>query len=282
MLILTLLEMSVCENYFAPSVFLNHGGGPYPVLGVQSDLEIAESLRNVSRIVDLKRLNAIIVVTAHREEDLVTISAGVRHGLLYDYYNFPPESYTYKYDAPGDPILAGKIKDAFDEANIPSKLDTERGWDHGVFIPMMLINPSADIPIIQVSILKNQDAEQHYKIGEVLYQFRKEGIAVFGSGLSYHNMKELRRALSNSDDKVINQNFDNFLTEVCTGDLENRKKIVKWQDQLEALESHPLGKADHLMPLIVNAGAGGSEPGKKIFESIYCRRFKLSAYIWDK
>lgn len=275
--------MSVCENYFAPSIFLNHGGGPLPVLGEEYNLEIAESLKNVSRIVDLKRLKAIIVVTAHREEDVVTISAGEHHDLLYDYSNFPPVSYTFKYNAPGDPILAGKISKAFEEANIPSKLDTERGWDHGVFIPMMLINPSADIPIIQLSILKNQDAEQHYKIGEVLYQFRKEGVAIFGSGLSYHNMKEFRKFKAGDGvDGIANQNFDNFLNEVCTGDLQNRKKILEWQEQPEAFESHPLREADHLMPLIVNAGAGGSQPGKKVFDSIYYEKFKVSGYVWDK
>lgn len=282
-LIWTLLEMSVCEKYFAPSLFLNHGGGPLPILGEQSELEIAESLRNVDEIVDLKRLKAIIVVTAHREEDVVTISNGEHHDLLYDYYNFPPESYTFKYNAPGDPILAGKIRDAFVKANIPSQLDSERGWDHGVFIPMMLINPSEDIPIVQVSILKNQNAEQHYKIGEVLNQFRKEGIAIFGSGMSYHNMKQFRSTSCSGDpDKIVNESFDNFLNEVCTGDVENRKKILDWQDQVEGLESHPLGKADHLMPLIVNAGAGGLQPGKKIFNSVYCRKFQLSGYIWDK
>lgn len=274
--------MSVCENYFAPSVFLNHGGGPLPLLGEKYNLEIAESLKNTSQFVDLKRLKAIIVVTAHREEDQVTISAGEHHDLLYDYNNYPPVSYTFKYNAPGDPILAGKIRDAFKKVNIPSKLDTERGWDHGVFVPMMLINPSADIPIIQVSILKNQDAEKHYLIGEVLYQFRKDGVAIFGSGFSYHNMKEFKKFRPGEDVEVVNKKFDNFLTEVCTGDVQNRDKILDWQEQPEAMECHPLGEADHLMPLIVNAGAGGSQPGRKNFDSIFSEKFKISGYIWDK
>ena len=91
----------MADVYFAPSVFLNHGGGPYPVLREKNNIEIGDSLKNVSNYVDLKRLKAIVIVTAHREEDVVTISSGERHSLLYDYYNFPPESYEFKYDAPG-------------------------------------------------------------------------------------------------------------------------------------------------------------------------------------
>lgn len=90
------------DIYFAPSLFLNHGGGPLPVLGEKRNTEIAEGLRNVSSIVNLSELKAIIVVTAHREEEIVTISSGERHSLVYDYNNYPPESYTFKYEAPGE------------------------------------------------------------------------------------------------------------------------------------------------------------------------------------
>lgn len=269
------------DAYFAPSLFLNHGGGPYPVLGEKNNLEIADALRNVSNYVDLGRLGAIVVVTAHREEDVVTISSAERHSLVYDYYNFPPESYELKYNAPGDPILAAKIHEAFKTAGIASRLDDQRGWDHGVFIPMMLIRPKADIPIIQVSILKNQNAAQHYEIGRVLYQFRKEGVAIFGSGLSYHNMKEFRKAIPDVEKDIVNKEFDSFLNEVCTGDEGKRKRIVFWEQEKGGYESHPLGEADHLMPLIVNAGAGGPKCGRKIFDSVFLGKFKISGFIWD-
>ncbi|CAG5019083.1 unnamed protein product [Parnassius apollo] len=276
--------MTDCHDsvYFAPSVFLNHGGGPAPILGIEDDLQIAESLRNISKIVDLKRLKAVIVVTAHREEDSVTISSGNQHHLLYDYYNYPPASYKFKYDAPGDPVLAGKIHEAFDKAGIPSTLDEKRGWDHGVFIPMMLINPSADIPIVQVSILNNQNTSQHLNIGKVLYQFRKEAVAIFGSGMSYHNMAELRKAEKVNDRVIVNEIFDSFLNKVLTGDVDAKKEILYWDKVPQGLESHPSGEAEHLMPLIVNIGAGGSSPGRNIFSSVYMHKFILSGFIWDK
>lgn len=281
--ILPLVAMAGCQepSYFAPSVFLNHGGGPDPILGTEDDLEIAASLRNISNIVDTRRLNAIIVVTAHREEDVVTISSGYRHSLLYDYSNFPPVSYTYKYGAAGEPSLARKIHEAFGNAGIASVLDDERGWDHGVFIPMMLINPKADIPIIQVSILKNQDARAHLAMGEVLYRFRGMGVAIFGSGMSYHNMREFRKAEKQNDGVVANEIFDRYLNEVCTG-ADAKSGILGWERVPQGLDSHPPGEADHLMPLLVNIGAGGKHPARNVFSSLYMRKFYLSGFVWDK
>ncbi|XP_068626034.1 uncharacterized protein [Battus philenor] len=283
-LLLSIVIMVDCQDstYFAPSVFLNHGGGPDPILGKEDDLEIADSLRNISKIVDMKRLKAIIVVTAHREEDVVTISSSDHHDMLYDYTNFPPESYKYKYNAPGHPILARKIHKAFQKAGIPSALDVKRGWDHGLFIPMMLINPSADIPLVQVSILKNQDTKQHIDIGKVLYQFRQDGIAIFGSGMSYHNMREFRKAEKVNDHVIVNDVFDRYLNEVCVGEVDTKKEILSWDQIPQGLESHPPGKADHLMPLIVNIGAAGSYPGRNIFSSVYMHKFILSGFIWEK
>ncbi|KAI5631022.1 catalytic ligB subunit of aromatic ring-opening dioxygenase domain-containing protein [Phthorimaea operculella] len=269
----------VSSEYFAPSLFLNHGGGPYPVLREKDNVAFADFLTNVSQIVDLSRLRAIIIVTAHREEDVVTISSGKHHDLVYDYSNFPPETYKYKYEAEGDPELARRVQDAFQAAGMRARLDPERGWDHGTFIPMMLINPAANIPILQISIHTNQHAQYHYKMGEILYQFRKEGVAIFGSGMSYHNMHEFRKA---SDNIVVNEEFDDFLNDACTGDLKKRKDILNWESVPGGLEAHPRWYADHLMPLIVNAGAGGSQPGRKVFESVFLGKFKMSGFIWDK
>ncbi|XP_059044934.1 uncharacterized protein LOC131840760 [Achroia grisella] len=284
-IIVTFLTAIKCENntYFAPSLFLNHGGGPYPILGEELNKEIADSLRNVSNLVDLDRLKAVIVVTAHREEDIATVSSSEHHSMLYDYYNFPPVSYTFKHNAPGDPTLARRIHEAFEKAGIPSKLDSTRGWDHGVFVPMILIDPDAKIPIVQVSILKSQDAARHFDIGNALYQFRKDGVAIFGSGMSYHNMVEFKKADTDNDNVIVNNEFDGFLNEVCTGDVDEVKdRLCTWMEVPGGLEAHPLGEADHLMPLIVNAGAGGKHPAKNIFKSVFIHKFKLSGFIWDK
>lgn len=263
-----------------PSFFVNHGGGPNPILGQHENIEIAQSLRDVPNYIDIDKLNAIIIVTAHWETESVTISSGNKHNLLFDYNNFPPETYKYKYEARGDAELAGRIHLEFGKSGIDSKLDSERGWDYGVFVPMLLINPSANVPIVQISILQNQSAQRHYAIGEVLKRFRKDGIAIMGSGMTYHNEAGFRRARP-SDGVIENKDFDNFLDVSCKSDAAKRKELfLNWDKQRGALESHPHGEADHFMPLIVNAGAGGEKGGEKVFGGVYLGKFKISGYVW--
>ncbi|XP_013174413.1 PREDICTED: 4,5-DOPA dioxygenase extradiol-like [Papilio xuthus] len=265
----------------APAIFVNHGGGPMPLLGDKEHEGLTIFLRDeIKKHLNLKQIKGIILVTAHWEESKVTISSGKHHDLYFDYYGFPPESYKYKYDAPGNPELAGKLKKTLDNAGIESKLDPKRGWDHGVFVPMMLINPAADIPIIQVSVLNNQDPEEHYKLGKALYEFRKEGIAILGSGMSYHNMREFRN--SRNKKQVVNKEFDDFLNEVCTAENEDKRRtgLISWRSQPGADEAHPPRAAEHFMPLIVIAGAGGSAPGQRIFNWDMGGTFRLSGFIW--
>lgn len=267
----------------APALFVNHGGGPLPLLGDKDHVGLTVFLRDeVKKHVNLKEVKAIILVTAHWEEDDVTISSGKHHDMYFDYYGFPPESYEYKYDAPGDPDTAERIHEALKKAGIRSKLDPQRGWDHGVFVPMMLINPAADIPIIQISVLNSQDPERHYQLGKVLYEFRKEGIAVFGSGMSYHNMREFRYSRNNN--KVVNKEFDDYLLKVCTAEDEQARRdgLLVWREQTGATEAHPIRAAEHLMPLLVIAGAGGSKPAERIFNWDMSGTFRLSGFIWKE
>ncbi|CAH2238482.1 extradiol ring-cleavage dioxygenase-like isoform X2 [Pararge aegeria] len=264
----------------APAVFVNHGGGPMPLLGDKDSIGLTRFLRDeVKKYVNLKELKAIILVTAHWEESKVTISSSEHHDLYFDYYGFPPETYKYRYDAPGDPELAKRIHTELTKAGIDSKLDPKRGWDHGVFVPMMLINPTADIPIIQISVLANQNPEEHYNLGQVLHQFRKEGIAIFGSGMSYHNMREFR--FSRNTGRVVNEEFDAFLYNACTSTNEKRKEqLLVWEKQPGASDAHPPRAAEHLMPLIVIAGAGGEGPGERVFNWDLTGTFRLSGFVW--
>lgn len=288
--LMSLLSMNIVRYFsgsarkmaIAPALFVNHGGGPLPLLGDKDHVGLTVFLRDeVKKHVNLKELKAIILVTAHWEEDVVTISSGKHHDLYFDYYGFPPESYKYKYDATGDPETADRIHESLKRAGINSKLDPKRGWDHGVFVPMMLINPSADIPIIQISVLSNQNPEEHLKLGQVLHEFRKEGIAVFGSGMSYHNMREFRFSRNK---EVVNKEFDDYLFNVCTADDEKARwdGLLVWREQAGATEAHPIQAAEHLMPLLVIAGAGGPKPGERIFNWDMSGTFRLSGFIWKE
>lgn len=287
---LSLLSMNIIRQFsssarkmalIAPAMFVNHGGGPMPLLGDKDHAGLTKFLRDdVKKHINFKEIKAIILVTAHWEESVVTISSGKHHDLYFDYYGFPPESYKYKYDAPGDPELAARIHEVLKKEGIPSKLDPKRGWDHGVFVPMMLINPAADIPIVQVSVLSNQDPMEHYRLGKALYQFRKEGVAILGSGMSYHNMREFMYGRSRGE--VVNEEFDNHLYNICTSEDESKRRegFLSWRQQPGATEAHPVRAAEHFMPLVVVAGAGGSRAGKRVFNWDMSGTFRLSGFIW--
>nr|AYE56499.1 4,5-DOPA extradiol dioxygenase [Bombyx mori] len=265
----------------APALFVNHGGGARPLLGDKDHAKLIEFFTNdVKKLVNLKALKAIILVTAHWEEEVVTISSGKHHDLYYDYYGYPPEAYEYRYDAPGYPELANEIHEKLKESGIDSKLDDERGWDHGLFVPMLLINPAADIPIVQVSVLKNQDPRKHYQLGEALQMFRAQGIAIIGSGMTYHDFIKIKSHCY--QDQVVNKEFDYYLNTVCTAGEESarREGLIAWKQQPGGIEAHPEGAAEHLMPLIVVAGAGGPRPAERVFNWDMLGTFRLSSFIW--
>ncbi|XP_045505712.1 dioxygenase tasH-like [Colias croceus] len=287
---MSLISMNIIRHFtsvtkmvlVAPALFVNHGGGPLPLLGDEEHIGLTNFLRDeVKKHVNFKDLKAIILVTAHWEEGKVTISSSKHHDLYFDYYGFPPESYKYKYDAPGNPELAKQIQKTLSESGIEAKLDPHRGWDHGVFVPMMLMNPAANVPIVQISVLSSQDPSEHYKLGEALYKFRKEGIAIIGSGMSYHNMRAFMYA--RNQDNVVNEKFDAFLNDACTSSNDKRREqLLMWDAQPQAREAHPPRAAEHFMPLIVIAGAGGKGPGERIFNWDLSNCFRLSGFIWKE
>ncbi|KAJ1551855.1 hypothetical protein HK096_002106, partial [Nowakowskiella sp. JEL0078] len=173
--------------------------------------------------------------------------------------------------APGQPEIAQKMHGLLTSAGIPAVLNSTRGWDHGVFVPMLLITPKADIPIIQMSLVSNLDPSQHFAIGKALSSLRDEGVAIVGSGLSFHNMSEFRSAgFSSQPNKITNQskNFDDAVTTVVTSEDASvvEQGLINWKGLPSAKYCHP--REEHLIPLMVIAGAGASkgDKGKKVFE----------------
>lgn len=160
----------------APAIFLSHGGGPLPVLGDPGHAVMIEFLKHWPATL-AARPKAIIVVSAHWEEASPVVAAGSHPELIYDYAGFPPESYKLKYPAAGDPALAARAVAMLQQAGHPAAaLSPGRGWDHGVFIPMMLAFPEADVPIVQLSLVKGFDPAMHWDIGRALRPLRDEGV----------------------------------------------------------------------------------------------------------
>jgi len=200
---------------------------------------------------------AILVVSAHWEtSNSVHISAQEKHTeLLYDYYGFPAEAYQIKYTPPGDVNLSKRVKTLLEQAGIPAKLDDKRNFDHGVFVPLKLIYPDANIPVVSMSVLQSLSPAQHLAIGKALAPLRKEQILIIGSGSSTHGS-----ATGNQIDAFINE-LTKTLTQYDEHDRE--KVLLNWDKQLPyARVNH--SREEHFIPLHVIVGAAGSDRGQLI------------------
>lgn len=247
-----------------PTFFIPHGGGPCFFMdwtmgpantwhGMASWLEqLASTLT--------ERPKSILIISAHWEEDDVTIIDTLKHSLLYDYSGFPEHTYQLKYDVPASPELARKVHNLLAEANIPSRFEQNRGLDHGVFIPLKLVYPEADIPLVQISLTKDLSADAHIALGQALAPLREEGVLIIGSGMSYHNLRHFDRTGAESS-----ISFDNWLvnTVTSTDSFSRNQKLSHWENAPAARLAHP--RAEHLIPLMVAAGAGGDDVGKQIY-----------------
>lgn len=251
----------------AQIVYLSHGGGPLPLLGDANHRLMVRFMQGLGGL--LQRPKAIVVFSAHWEEARPTVIVDERPPLLYDYYGFPPESYTYAYPAVCDVALARRIIGLLD-----GEEKRGRGWDHGVFIPLMLAYPDASIPIVQVSQLRSLDAGEHYRMGEALRSLAEEEILFIGSGFSFHNM----RAFGEREDGR-NEAFQDYLVTACTHtDVEVQKQmLIDWQSAPSARYCHP--REEHLLSLHICAGLAQSA-GRVIFDDAIMGT-RGTAYFWD-
>ena len=261
----------------ASIVYIPHGGGPLPLLGEPSHAGLVGFLGELAA--GLERPDAILVVSAHWEEAQPTLTAAPAPPLIFDYYGFPPETYEYEYPAPGAPELAERAHALLRKAGIEARLDAARGFDHGLFVPLLLMYPEADIPCLQLSLDASLDARLHVDIGRALAPLRAEKLLVLGSGFSFHNMQAL---MSKRDDTPDPRNlaFEDWLLDVCTDakldEAERAARLAAWSDAPHARYCHP--REEHLLPLMVCCGIGGGPAGLAFRGPV--ARFTASAYRW--
>lgn len=257
--------MSTQSNSRLPTLFIPHGGGPCffmenPRAPHMWD-KMAGFLRGLAASIGT-RPKGIVVVSGHWEQAEFTVNANPQPPLLFDYYGFPEHTYRLEYPAPGSPELARRVLGLLSDAGIPAGMNTERGLDHGVFIPFMLIYPDADIPIVQLSMKAGLDPAAHIRAGQALSALRDEGVLIVGSGMSFHNMRGF------GDPRFLppSRRFDAWLENaVSQADAETRNTLLEqWGEAPDGRTSHP--HPDHLLPLMVAAGAAGADSGHKIFE----------------
>ncbi len=244
-----------------PTFFISHGGGPWPYIDEMRAM-FAGSARWLANLPETLPTapKCVLSVSGHWEAAEFTVGTAEHPPMLYDYYGFPEHTYRIKYPAPGSPVVARRVQDVLAAAGIDTHTDAARGFDHGTFVPLSLMYPEANIPVVQLSVKNTLDPHEHLRMGAALQPLRTEGVLIVGSGLSYHNM----RGFSGGGTQV-SQVFEQWLTRVVASpDVETRnRELASWEQAPSARSAHP--REDHLIPLMVAAGAAGGDVGRRDF-----------------
>ena len=247
-----------------PTIYLPHGGGPCFfmawTMGPPDTWDrMAEWLRAIPGSL-LETPSALLVISAHWEQPVATVTSAAQPPLLYDYYGFPPQTYALTWGAPGSPDLAARVRSLLGAAGIESASDAARGFDHGVFIPLKVAYPEPRIPTVQLSLRAGLDPAEHLAIGRALAPLRAENVLIVGSGMSYHNM----RGFMDPRTRDVSAVFDDWLVAAIGQPRRERDEaLVHWARGPSARQCHP--REEHLLPLMVAAGAAGDDRGERVF-----------------
>jgi len=237
-----------------PSLFISHGSPDTAI----ADTQAAQWLKNLAN--DLPRPRAIVVASAHFEvAGGVAVSADPAPETIHDFGGFAPELYALHYPAPGEPQLARRIAADFQAAGFNSRALDSRGFDHGVWVPLKLIYPDADIPVVSVSVDPVQGPEHHFRLGQALAGLGAEGVLVIGSGSFTHNLGEAFKALRSGQRELdvpawVAEFTDWMGDKLAANDVE---ALIDYRNAAPfAARNHPTD--EHLLPLYVAMGAAGA------------------------
>jgi len=228
-----------------PVIYLSHGAPP-----LADDEEWTRQLAEWSA--SMPKPSSVLMVSAHWEEDPLTVSATTTVPLFYDFYGFPQHYYEVKYPAPGAPQLADQVTRLLDSPGQPVHRDPRRGLDHGAYVPLVEMYPDADVPVLQIS-MPTLDPTALFDIGRRLAPLRDQGVLIVGSGFSTHNLREMNwHAGPNSHPPTWSSEFDDWLDKsLHSGDVDS---LIDFQRAAPAAHmAHP--RTEHFAPLFVALGA---------------------------
>lgn len=249
-------------EYKFPTFFISHGGGPWPYIP-QMKIDFIKTAQWLSAIPKTlkQKPQAIISISGHWEEKEFSVSTSKNPEMIYDYTGFPEETYHIKYPASGSPQLAKRIQDLLSANGVHGAEDKNHGFDHGTFVPLVMMYPDAEIPVVSMSLKSTYNPAEHIQMGKALQELRQEGVLILGSGLSFHNMQKFFTPAAAS----ISFEFGKWLQDTVTekNSSSRNKKLIDWEKAPKARQAHPY--EDHLLPLMVVAGAAGEDLGKTVF-----------------
>jgi aromatic ring-opening dioxygenase catalytic subunit (LigB family) len=247
-----------------PTYFIPHGAGPCFFMDwnpAHTWDRMAAFLKGIADTLPATP-RAVLLVSGHWLEPAFTLTGHAQPPLVYDYQGFPAHTYELTYPAPGDPGLAERIARLLSRDGGQARIDDARGLDHGAFIPLKLMFPKAEVPVIQLSLRRDLDPAAHIHAGRALAALRDEGVLIVGSGMSFHNM----RGYGDARFTPVSGEFDAWLTAAVEGAPAGRDALLAdWTRAPHARLCHPPGGEEHLIPLLVAAGAAAGNPGRKVY-----------------
>ena len=249
-----------------PTLFIPHGGGPcfFMEWDPPDTWDRHRSFLETLPASLPEKPKALLVISGHWEAREFTVQSNPAPPLLFDYNGFPQHTYELTWPAPGDPALATRVGELLQGAGFDTGTDTARGFDHGVFIPLKLAFPAADIPTVQLSLKAGLDPATHLAMGAALQDLRDDGVLIIGSGMSDHNMARLMAGGTQVD--APSAAFGQWLQSAVTAPAADRwQRLLRWTDAPHARDAHP--REEHLLPLHVAAGAAGEAAGRIAFEA---------------
>lgn len=252
-----------------PTLFVSHGA-PNLVLHNSAARHFLEAFGQ-----DLERPRTILVVSAHFETEEPVASADPAPGMIYDFGGFEPELRRLVYAAPGAPEVARRAVELLRGAGLGAALVEGRGYDHGTWVPLMLLFPEADIPVAQLSIQPGRDPEHHHALGMALAPLAEEGVLIVGSGAMTHNLRAMARGGRDAPAPSWVRDFGEWMRErLEAGAIAD---VVAYRDRAPfAAENHPTD--EHLLPLFVALGAAGGERGRRVHTSDEYGVLMMDAY----
>ena len=258
-------------------VYLSHGAGPLPLMGDQGHVEMVANLKMIAS--KLRKPSAIILISAHWEEKAPTVTHAANPVLFYDYYGFPEQTYQIKYPAPGAPDIADRLFSALADKGFEPVRDDERGFDHGMFVPLKIMYPEADIPCVQLSLVRGLDPAKHIQMGKALSDLLDENVLVIGSGFSFHNMRAFFTP-DTDETRGMNDAFSNWLIDICfsrdIGEDERTGRLEAWEKAPFARYCHP--REEHLLPLHVCYGVANRACCEYFTLEIFGK--KANIFLW--
>lgn len=255
-----------------PTLFVSHGA---PTLAID-DGPAHRFLKTFGE--SLGKPKAVLMLSAHFEAPTATLTGSASPGTIHDFWGFPDALYDISYPAPGNPTLAQRVSNLLSSADIETRIDEERGLDHGAWVPLSLMYPDADVPVVQLSIDARKGAEYHLRLGEVLQPLRDEGVLIIGSGGATHNLSHAIRAQSNEPLADWALSFRDWLAETVENgrrdDLAAYRAIAP-----DAVRNHP--SDEHFLPLLCAMGATNpGEPRHRIHASATYGALAMDAYLF--